>query len=121
MKLTDKTLLIISNGYPSKDGKVTSSVFVKTQVNELKKYFKKIIIISPQPYFPKLLSNFSFISKNFKNRAFCFNYKYDNVEVYVNISDGAVEKWNALPLGSVEVSKVQIEDSTYHTYNFKGV
>lgn len=40
-KLKDKTLLIISPIYPNQDETFIKGPFVKNQVDELKKYFKK--------------------------------------------------------------------------------
>ncbi|MGM5483429.1 MAG: glycosyltransferase [Nanobdellota archaeon] len=82
MSLKDKNLLIISSGYPTKDGKITSSVFVKSQVDELKKYFNKIIVISAVPYFPKILSKIDYFKNKFKSSYLLKDYSYDNVEVY---------------------------------------
>ena len=80
-KLSNKTLLVISNGYPSEDG-VPSHVFVKSQVDELKKYFKKIVVISPQPYFPKILNKIEFIPEKYRIRSVFQDYTYDNVQLY---------------------------------------
>jgi len=79
----NKTLLIISNGYPFFNKKdFYSYSFVKVQVNELKKHFKKVVVICPTPYFPKTIAKHSSISYTFKENALRKNYKYDNVEVY---------------------------------------
>ena len=77
----DKNLLIIGS-YPSEDGSIITGTFVKEQVDRLKDYFNKIIIISPRPYFPKFLTKFDFIPQNFKDQTKFNDYKYDNVEVY---------------------------------------
>ena len=77
----NKNLLIVSNGYPSKEGE-PSHTFVKEQVDILKDYFNKIIIISPRPYFPKFLTRFDFIPQNFKDQTKFSDYKYDNVKVF---------------------------------------
>ncbi|NCP71780.1 glycosyltransferase family 4 protein [archaeon] len=74
----DKNLLIISNGYPNKEGSIDCT-FVKTQVDELSKYFKKVYVIVPTPYFSIFLSKFV---KGYKNRLNNKNYCYKNIEVY---------------------------------------
>lgn len=79
--LKNKTLLIISNSYPTQEGS-TEGVFVKSQVDELKKYFKKIIVISPQPYFPSILTKIKPLQNNFTPSNKFKNYTYDNVVVY---------------------------------------
>jgi len=79
--LKNKNLLIISNGYPNKSGSIVDSTFVKDQVDELSKYFNKIYVLVPTPYFPKLIFNLGFL-KSYKNRLFYKNYKYKNIEVY---------------------------------------
>ena len=76
-----KTLLIVSNGYVSKDG-IPNQTFVKSQVDVLKDYFEKIVVISPMPYFPRILSKIKFIPHFFKSRSFFEDYSYDNVDVY---------------------------------------
>lgn len=63
----DKNLLIITNSYPDSRGKSYGGSFVKGQVDELKKYFKEIYVISPQP---------------FGVNRFLKDYSYDNVHVY---------------------------------------
>jgi hypothetical protein len=45
--LNDKTCLIITASYPSEDESFYGGVFVKYQVAELRRYFKKFIVISP--------------------------------------------------------------------------
>lgn len=68
----DKNLLVITPAYPNKVGTYIGESFVKNQVDELKKYFNKIIVIAPVP--------FSFKRSN-KDKL-CINYNYDNVIVY---------------------------------------
>lgn len=79
--LNKKNLLIITNGYPCREWK-ESHTFVKGQVDELKKYFNKIYVLSQNPYFPKILANLPKVPKLYKNYTLPKNYKYDNVEVY---------------------------------------
>lgn len=71
-QFTDKNLLILTPAYPNENGKYIGESFVKNQVDELKKYFKEIIVISPVP--------FSF--KQHPKDKWCNNYSYDNVKVY---------------------------------------
>ncbi len=79
--LRNKNLLIITNGYPCKEWEVNHT-FVKAQVDELKKHFNKIYVISQNPFFPKFLSRLKFIPQLYKDYSKTKNYKYDNVEVY---------------------------------------
>lgn len=69
---TDKVLLIITPSYPNQDESFIAETFVKNQVAELKKYFKKVIIIAP------VLRSFGY----FKKDQLCKDYSYDNVVVY---------------------------------------
>ena len=68
----DKSLLILTPAYPNGSGSYIGDSFVKNQVDELKKYFKEIVVISPVP--------FSF-NQHPKDKL-CNNYSYDNVKVY---------------------------------------
>jgi teichuronic acid biosynthesis glycosyltransferase TuaC len=76
--LKNKTLLVISNGYPNKKGSI-DCIFVKSQVDELSKYFKKIVVIVPTPFFPTILKSFI---KGYENRIDNQNYNYNNISVY---------------------------------------
>ena len=68
----NKNLLILTPAYPNESGSYIGNSFVRNQVDELKKYFKEIIVISPVP--------FSF--KQYPKDKLCNNYSYDNVRVY---------------------------------------
>ncbi len=70
--LKDKTLLILTPSYPNEDESFIAETFVKYQVAELKRYFKKIIVIAP------VLRSFGYLKKD----RLCKDYTYDNVEVY---------------------------------------
>ncbi|MBK5113290.1 MAG: glycosyltransferase [Candidatus Heimdallarchaeota archaeon] len=70
--LADKTLLIITPYYPDEKNKDVQGIFVKDQINEIKKHFKKIYVIA-------FVLNSLKISK--KNRLYK-NYSYDNVSVF---------------------------------------
>ncbi len=74
-------ILIITDRYPHHRDAVTSS-FVKSQVDCLKSYFKKIYVIALIPIIPKFLSSFSFMNPRWRRDAFAEDYEYDNVEVY---------------------------------------
>ena len=63
----DKTVLILTNTFPNEDNSFHIGTFVKGQVNELKKFFRRVIVVSPQPLGYR---------KELKN------YSYDNVRVY---------------------------------------
>jgi len=65
MEFEDKNLLIISNGYPTSTYPLQP--FVKGQVDELRKYFNSVYVISPQPL---------------GYRRELRDYSYDNVRVY---------------------------------------
>ena len=62
---SDKNLLVISNGYPTP--LYPLQPFVKGQVDELRKYFNEVYVISPQPY---------------GYRRALRDYSYGNVRVY---------------------------------------
>jgi glycosyltransferase involved in cell wall biosynthesis len=70
--LSNMTLLVISPDYPDRDNNYIGSIFVKNQLDSLKGYFRKIIVIAPVFYSGGLLPN---------DRA-CQNYHYDNIDVY---------------------------------------
>ena len=70
--LEDKVLLILTPSYPNEDDSFIAGTFVKYQVAELKRHFRKIIVISP------VLSSFGYLKKD----KLCKDYSYDNVEVY---------------------------------------
>ena len=73
-------LLIITDRYPHNKDPVTSS-FVYSQIDELKKYFDTIHVISLNPFIPRFLSKFSFMHPRWRKDAFANDYSYDNVEV----------------------------------------
>jgi glycosyltransferase involved in cell wall biosynthesis len=68
----NRVLLVITPIYPNQDESVITGTFVKSQVAELKQYFKKIIVIAP------VLRSFGYLRKD----KLCKDYTYDNVEVY---------------------------------------
>lgn len=70
--LQDKTLLIISPDFPDKNNNYIGSIFVKNQLDSLKIYFKKIIVVAPVFYSGGIL----------QNDRYCENYSYDNITVY---------------------------------------
>jgi teichuronic acid biosynthesis glycosyltransferase TuaC len=70
--LKNKTLLILTPAYPNKDDSFIMDTFVKYQVDELRQYFNKVIVIAPV---------FGFF-KCFKRDQLCIDYSYDNVDVY---------------------------------------
>jgi len=73
-------LLLITDRYPHNADPVSAS-FVYLQVDELKKYFNYIYVISLNPFIPKFLSKFSFMNPRWQKDAFAKDYNYDNVEV----------------------------------------
>ncbi len=70
--LLEKTLLIITPDFPDKDNIYIGSIFVKNQLDSLKEYFKKIIVIAPVFYSGGIVPN----------DRYCKNYTYDNIIVY---------------------------------------
>ena len=68
----EKNLLVLTSCFPNQDNSIVGDPFVKTQIDEAKIYFKKIIVISP------ILFSFGFLL----NDKMCMNYHYENVEVY---------------------------------------
>ena len=70
--LIDKTLLIITPDFPDKNNNYIGSIFVKNQLDSLKGYFKKIIVIAPVFYSGGIIPN----------DRYCENYTYDNITVY---------------------------------------
>lgn len=77
--LKNKNLLIISNGFPNKKESIDCT-FVKSQVDQLSKYFKEIHVIVPTPYFPKWVKYLGI--KGYDNRLNNSNYSYNNISVY---------------------------------------
>jgi glycosyl transferase family 4 len=69
---TDKRLLVITPNYPNVDGSYFGSVFVKNQVDALKKYFREVIVIAPV----------LFSAGRFPDDRLCRDYTYDNVRVF---------------------------------------
>ena len=69
--LLDKTLLIITPDFPAENNYL-GSIFVKNQLDCLKGYFKKIIVIAPVLYSCGMIPN----------DRYCENYTYDNITVY---------------------------------------
>ncbi|MBA2868484.1 glycosyltransferase [Methanococcus maripaludis] len=81
-KLKEKTLLILTPCYPGNDKKFVGDPFVKYPINEMKRFFKEIIVISPQPYFPSILSKFKFFRNRFTDSNVFQDYYYENVNVF---------------------------------------
>jgi len=70
--LHKKTLLVITPDFPDEKNQYIGSIFVKNQLNPLKRYFKKIIVIAPVFFSGGLLPN----------DRYCKNYSYDTISVY---------------------------------------
>jgi len=68
------TLLIIASRYPHANDSISGS-FVKSQVDELKNYFKRVVVISTTPYVPNFV-------KSRRRDSLAREYQYDNVEVF---------------------------------------
>lgn len=67
-----KNLLILCPSFPDNNNKFYWWIFVKEYINSIKKYFNKVIVISPVPFW-------FFLTNKETN---CKNYYYDNVEVF---------------------------------------
>lgn len=74
-----KNLLIISSRFPHHHD-TAKSVFIYSQIEELKKSFEKIMIISTTPFTPKYLTKFMKPKRRLDSMA--KDYNYDNVEVH---------------------------------------
>jgi len=70
--MSDRVLLILTPCYPDRDSRIIGDIFVKGQIEELREYFKKIIVISPILFSFKVLQN----DKQ------CENYCYENIEIF---------------------------------------
>jgi len=70
--LEGKTLLIICPSYPNEDDSLIANNFIKYQVEELKYFFEKIIVIAP------VYQSYGFLKKDKLSKDYC----YDNVYVY---------------------------------------
>jgi teichuronic acid biosynthesis glycosyltransferase TuaC len=70
--LSDTTLLVITPDYPDKNNNYIGSIFVKNQLDSLKGYFKKIIVIAPVFYSAGILPN----------DRYCQDYHSDNIDIY---------------------------------------
>lgn len=68
----DLTLLVITPDFPDKFNRYIGSIYVKDQVNNLKPYFNKIVVICPVLFSCKVMPN----------DRYCTDYQYDNVTVY---------------------------------------
>jgi glycosyltransferase involved in cell wall biosynthesis len=71
-KTVDKILLVLSPDFPNEDNQYIGGSFVKNQLEPMKKYFKKIVVITPKFFSGGILS----VDK------LCQDYSYDNVTVY---------------------------------------
>jgi teichuronic acid biosynthesis glycosyltransferase TuaC len=68
----DKTLLVITPDFPDEKNRYIGSIYVKDQVENLKLFFKKIVVICPVLFSCKIMPN----------DRYCMDYEYDNVSVY---------------------------------------
>lgn len=72
IRLKDKTLLVLLPDYPSEHGEFNGCNVIKNQITYSRKSFKKVIVIAP------VLFTFGLTPHD----KYCFNYSYDNVDVY---------------------------------------
>ncbi|MGA7627337.1 MAG: glycosyltransferase [Methanoregula sp.] len=68
----DMTLLVITPDFPDERNRYIGSIYVKDQIEHLKGFFKKIIVICP------VLVSLRIV----QNDRYCTDYHYDNVSVY---------------------------------------
>lgn len=66
-----ENLLVICNNFPDKDNAHIGGIFVKEQINYLKKYFKKVYVISSVAY-----------GMDYLRKRHHVDYSYENVHVY---------------------------------------
>ncbi|TAJ44251.1 glycosyltransferase [Methanofollis fontis] len=66
-----KNLLVLTSAFPDSENRSTGGIFVKEQIQEIKKYFDNIYVISRNSIFSKY-----FDQNNFSN------YSFENVNVY---------------------------------------
>ncbi|MDD4308536.1 MAG: glycosyltransferase [Thermoplasmata archaeon] len=79
--MQNKTLLIVAP-FPSENGESILCSFVRNQVNDLRKYFARVIVISPVLYVPEFLRNVKAIPEVHRNNLLFRDYKYENVTVF---------------------------------------
>lgn len=70
--MKNKNLLILCPSFPDENNIFYGGIFVKEYVNSISKYFNKVFIISPVPFW------FNFTKKE----KLCKDYSYSNVEVF---------------------------------------
>lgn len=68
----DRTLLVITPDFPDEANRYIGGIFVKHQLEEIRKHFEKVIVIAPAP------QSFGRVPSD----RFCRDYSYDNVTVY---------------------------------------
>jgi len=68
----ERTLLVITPDFPDEKNRYIGSIYVKDQVENLKVFFKKIIVICPVLFSFKIMPN----------DRYCRDYQYGNVSVY---------------------------------------
>jgi glycosyltransferase involved in cell wall biosynthesis len=79
--MKNKNLLIISQRFPSKESTNYDAIFIKEQLEFIKEHFKKIYVIVPTPYVPRILSNLKILPDLWKTFSKKRNYNYSNVHV----------------------------------------
>jgi|GEM_PF-2491461 len=76
-----RNLLILTDGFPEIRKNRYNCQFVFDYANLISDYFDKVYVISPQPYFPKILSKFK-IFKNCQRFSNFSNYQHKNIFVF---------------------------------------
>lgn len=82
--MPEQNLLIISNKYPNHDTTFTGDIFVKEQVDHLKKYFNTVYVISPVAHGMEQARSFRYCTGSIRQRLSGIrheDYQYDNVIV----------------------------------------
>jgi glycosyltransferase involved in cell wall biosynthesis len=80
-KMSASNLLIITTYFPHQRN-LMSGLFVKRQVDELKKNFNKVYVLAINPNIPPPLSKLKFVPQGTKDIYYAKDYSYDNVSVF---------------------------------------
>lgn len=115
-----KNLLVITSRYPHEHDQI-SHTFVYSPVEELKKYFEKIVVISTTPYVPKFLTKW--LQPKRGKDSLAKDYKYDNVEVYFTRNIvlpirllKELKGWQAYQSTKRILKKIQFEPDIIHAH-----
>lgn len=104
--LKDKVLLILTPSYPNEGDSFIAETFVKYQVAELKRYFRKIIVIAPVP------RSFRYLKKD----RLCKDHSYDNIDIYYPRSIYVPITWSSRIVIDNRVKAVERIIRTHHLH-----